>query len=257
MTLAPSPPAFDREALLDRLEAAWQHSDLIFDLLDPVALLHRPIALRQPFIFYVGHLPAFAWNQVMGGLLGKPSAHAALDQLFARGIDPIGVDSYRPDRPDQWPGLSDVLRYRDAVRAAIRRSFDEVEILADSDVLAENGRVYQLVIEHELMHHETLLYMVQQLDRALVRRPSFLPEAMLEGAASQGQVGIAGGRVVLGESFDAVPFGWDNEFPRHETSVSGFRMDRTPVRNGEWLEFVVSGGYARRELWETAAWAWR
>ncbi|HWO87653.1 MAG TPA: SUMF1/EgtB/PvdO family nonheme iron enzyme [Gemmatimonadales bacterium] len=250
-------PGFERVALLGRLEAAWQRSDLIFDLLDPKALLVRPIALRQPFIFYVGHLAAFAWNQVIGGLLARASTHAELDQLFARGIDPVGVDAWKPEHAQQWPEYSDVLRYRDRVRLAIRRSFDDVEALVGSDVLAANGRVYQLVIEHELMHHETLLYMVQQLDRTLRRHPPRLPEPRFGGGATQGQVGIAGGRVVLGESFEQVPFGWDNEFPCIETEVDGFRMDRTAVRNGEWLEFLESGGYLRRELWDAEAWAWR
>ncbi len=53
----------------------------------PRRLLAQPIALRQPFIFYLGHLPAFAWNHVRR-LLGAPPFDARLDELFARGIDP-------------------------------------------------------------------------------------------------------------------------------------------------------------------------
>ena len=62
--------------LRDRLEAAWQRSDLILGLLTRDAWLERPIALRQPLIFYLGHLPAFAWNQVWRGVLGRPSFNA-------------------------------------------------------------------------------------------------------------------------------------------------------------------------------------
>ena len=165
MTLAPAQSTFDRVALLAALEAAWERSDRIFALLKPEALPMRPIALRQPLLFYVGHLPAFGWNQVCRGLLAMTSPQPAFDDLFARGIDPVGVDAYEGSQA--WPPLEQVLAYRDRVRGALRDSFDAVEALSGSDVLADHGRVYHLVIEHELMHHETLLYMLQQLDRAV------------------------------------------------------------------------------------------
>ena len=55
------------------LEAAWERSDKIFSLLVPEAIRARPIPLRQPFLFYVGHLPAFAWNQLARGAAGHAS----------------------------------------------------------------------------------------------------------------------------------------------------------------------------------------
>ncbi len=257
MTTASPLAGFDRAALLVRLEAAWRRSDEIFALVAPEAWYLRPIALRQPFIFYLGHLPAFGWNQVCRGLLGREGPQPELDDLFARGIDPVGVDRYQPDRPDQWPAPAAVLAYRDRVREALRASFDAVEAAAGSDVLAHQGRVYDLVIEHELMHHETLLYMVHQLDRRLVRRPDGLPLLRFEGAAAPGSVAVPGGAVTLGQRFDRVRFGWDNEFPEHHVPVEAFTLDRTPVRNAEWLEFLAAGGYTQPRLWSAEGWAWR
>ena len=89
--------AVDRSvALLAALERAWARSDALFRMLTPDALATQPIALRQPFIFYLGHLPAFGWNQVCRGVLGQPSFDPALDALFERGIDPVEADSFRP-----------------------------------------------------------------------------------------------------------------------------------------------------------------
>ena len=255
MTLASALPTFDQPLPLARMEAAWQRSDRIFDLLDPAAFHERPIALRQPFIFYVGHLPAFGWNQVMGGLLGRSGPQPELDRLFARGIDPVGVDAY--ESRELWPTVRDTLAYRDRVRAALRGSLDEVEELVGRDRLADHGRVYHLVIEHEVMHHETLLYMMQQLDRRLLRRPPDLPAYRFGGAAPADRVVIPGGPVRLGTSFDAVPFGWDNEFPGTTEDVPAFAIDTTPVRNDEWRAFLDAGGYDRPELWTPDAWEWR
>jgi ergothioneine biosynthesis protein EgtB len=255
MTHPPTLPTFDRSGLLARLEAAWQRSDRIFDLLEPAALYERPIALRQPFIFYVGHLPAFGWNQVIGGLLERPGPQPDLDRLFARGIDPVGVDAYQGQ--EQWPTMQETVAYRDRVRAALRDSLDDVDRLVGRDPLADHGRVYHLVIEHEVMHHETLLYMLQQLDRRLIRRPAELPAYHFDGAASAGCATVPAGTVRLGASFDDVPFGWDNEFPAVEEAVPAFTIDTLPVRNGDWLAFVDAGGYERPEWWTPDGWAWR
>ncbi len=243
--------------LRDRLEAAWERSDRIFALLEPAAWYERPIALRQPFVFYVGHLPAFAWNQVARGVLGREGFRPELDALFARGIDPVGVDRYEPDAPALWPTPREVLDYRDRVRAALRASFDAVAEREGADVLADRGRIWHLVIEHELMHHETLLYMVQQLRRGLVRRPEGLPAYDLGPGAPSGTRHVAAGTVTLGGDFHEQEFGWDNEFPRHEVRVAAFDLDATPVRNGAFLEFVAAGGYQRAAWWDGDAFAWR
>jgi ergothioneine biosynthesis protein EgtB len=244
-------------SLRERLEAAWRRSDTIFALLADAAWYERPIALRQPFIFYVGHLPAFGWNQVVRGLLGRPGFDETLDQLFARGIDPVGVDRYVPDSPTMWPKPEAVLAYRDRVREELRASFEAVSALEGTDVLADRGRVWQLVIEHELMHHETLLYMVQQLDRRLVRKPADMPAYRFEGGARAGRVHVPAGRVTLGAAFDDVPFGWDNEFPEQTEDVAAFAIDATPVRNEDWLAFMDARGYEHPELWTSDGWAWK
>ena len=241
--------------LANRLEAAWERSDRIFGLLTPDAWLQRPIGLRQPFIFYLGHLPAFAWNQVWRGVLGRPSFNAAFDRLFERGIDPVG-DGYRPAAV-AWPSEGEVLSYRDRVRDALRGALEDVRALQGRDALADRGRIYQLAIEHELMHHETLLYMVGQLGGPFKARPRWLPPLVTDGAAPPARVEVPGGRVVLGASFERLPFGWDNEFPEHEVEVAPFVMDATPVRNREFLEFLEAGGYDRREAWTDAGWAWK
>ncbi len=65
------------ELLLDldqRFQSVWERTDRIFAIVAADAMLERPIALRHPFIFYLGHLPAFAWKHVCRGVLGRPSA---------------------------------------------------------------------------------------------------------------------------------------------------------------------------------------
>lgn len=66
----------------------WSRTDQIFGLLKESSFLERPISLRHPFIFYLGHLAAFAWNQLVSFLPHTQQFDAELAQLFERGIDP-------------------------------------------------------------------------------------------------------------------------------------------------------------------------
>jgi ergothioneine biosynthesis protein EgtB len=249
----------DHSALLNELEACWRRTDEIFGLLRPEAFMARPIPERQPFVFYLGHLPAFAWNLVCAGLLNRGgSRQPEFDDLFARGIDPP-VTGAPPERETiaRWPHVEDIHGYRDEVRAALRAVAEDVVALGDQHVMSDRGRVWHTVIEHEMEHHETLLYMLQHLEGPLKRPSRTLPPPCFEPAVAGRQLDIPAGRAQLGARFDDVPFGWDNEFPAREVDVPAFRIDSTPVMNGEFFEFMNAGGYENPAWWTSADWRWR
>jgi ergothioneine biosynthesis protein EgtB len=231
------------------LEHAWRRTDEIFELVQPAALFDQPIALRQPVIFYVGHLPAFAWNQLARGLRGASAFDAAKDELFARGIDPVDTDAYTAARPDDWPSPAATLAYRDAVRARLRELAGTLDPSSDPD-----RAVLHTVLEHERMHHETLLYMFEQLPADRKRVPDDPPPPA--AAVANARVAIPAGTATLGAADDA-PFAWDNERARHEALVPAFAIDTLPVTNAAFRAFVDAGGYRERSLWDADGWAWR
>jgi hypothetical protein len=231
-------PPLDRvlDDLVGDLRAAWERSDALFGLLEPAAWLARPIALRHPFAFYAGHLSAFAWNQIGRGVLGRPPIDRALDALYARGIDPM-EEAAAPGTA-AWPSEREAFAYRDRVRAAL---LDVVGDLADvagaaqSDPLAAGGRALHLVLEHEVMHHETLLYMIAELPHRQ-KRGHLVPRWGTRCPSLEStRVIVPAGRVILGADFESVPFGWDNEFPEHEVEVDAFSIDALPVRSRDYL----------------------
>lgn len=238
-----------------RLRDAWAMSDRIFDLLPRQAWLSQPIRLRHPVLFYIGHLPAFAWNQVGRGLLGLGQLHPEFDELFERGIDPVGVDGH--DSGLRWPPTDDVLEYRDRARELLAGLVERVLEGAGEDPLAARGRILNVVLEHELMHQETLQYMLQQLPPEAKRRPDDVPPHVFDRRVDACAVEVAGGETVLGADFEELDFGWDNEFPALRVEVGDFAIDRTPVSIGEWMEFAAAGGYRRPELWREGDWEWR
>jgi ergothioneine biosynthesis protein EgtB len=249
LPLVSPPPSTAAEDLRAALRGAWARSDETFSRVSADAIHDRPIALRQPFLFYLGHLPAFAWNQVVRGLLRRPSFAPDLDALFERGIDPVGVDEVPAPDPSAWPSVERTLAYRDRVRAAVLEAVD--------DALAHDARVVRLVLEHEWMHHETLLYMAQALPGDRKRAPALARAPVPAAAGPSREVEIPEGDARLGVDLEDVPFAWDNEVPETRVRVPAFAIDSLPVRNAEYAEFVRAGGYRRPDLWSQDGFAWR
>ncbi len=235
-------------------DAAWARSDTIFDLLPKDRLLERPIGLRHPFLFYLGHLPAFTWNQIGRGFLRESHFDAAFDRLFERGIDPSDEAQAQQQSIAAWPEVSAVIDYRDRVRAAIRERIARV-LERSHEVLGQNGRILHVAVEHELMHHETLMYMFAQCSEGLVQRPAWVlpPE---DGPGKDAQIrDVPAGKARIGATFDEIEFGWDNEFGAEEWLVPAFRIQSLPVRNRDWLDFFCA--HADDPTWMPASWSQR
>jgi formylglycine-generating enzyme required for sulfatase activity len=217
-------------------EAVWQRSDELFALIPESQWLERPIGLRHPFLFYLGHLPAFAWNQICRGGLGGGDLDQCLDELFERGIDPEDEAAVVLLSKDHWPTVAETLDYRDRARRAITESIDEV-LSREDDLLCDRGRVLHLVIEHELMHHETLLYLLAECPPGTIKPPSHVV-APVDGRGGVAEmVSIDAGPVAIGAAWEDLDFGWDNEFGRLVVDLLPFQIDSLPVRNSDWRSF--------------------
>src|SRR5688572_30295456 len=143
-------------------------SEAIFDLIDPAAYYSRPISLRNPIVFYEGHLPAFSVIAFLRRGLGLPPVDARLEKLFERGIDPESEAGAVPRS-----GAATVWPSRDEVRA-FARACDAAVLAAIPNMPATPGAIEGLytALEHEAMHQETLLYMWHRLPYELKVRPT-------------------------------------------------------------------------------------
>ena len=260
-------------AIDTRAAIAWyrrnrQRSEALFDLIDPAAYYTRPISLRNPIVFYEGHLPAFSVIAFLRRGLGQPPVDARLEKLFERGIDPDSEEAAVPRS-----GASTIWPSRDEVRA-FARACDEAILAAlqrlDGAPLPLEG--LYTALEHEAMHQETLLYMWHRLSYELKRRvdrglggpPSHgapAPDSSVlrrdcARPVARASVAVGAGLAVLGANRSEVAFGWDNEFDQHTVHVPAFEIDTLPVTNADFLEFMNAGGYSNRELWDDEGWAW-
>ena len=246
--------AIDTRAAVEQYRRNRARTETLFNLIAPEAYFTRPIALRNPIVFYEGHLPAFSVIAFLRRGLGLPPVDARLEKLFERGIDP---DSEAAAVPRS--GASTVWPTRDEVRA-FGRACDAAILAAIPQMPATPDAIEGLytALEHEAMHQETLLYMWHRLPYELKRASlADVGRPMTDvRSVPAGNVTVPAGMATLGADRNSVPFGWDNEFDRHDVHVGAFEVDVLPVTNAQYLEFMADAGYGRRELWSDEGWAW-
>jgi iron(II)-dependent oxidoreductase len=238
-TLSPA-VALDRERLAAWYRANRSRSAGLFALIDPDVMYDAPIPLRHPFIFYAGHLPAFSYITLLRNALGRPSLDRRLENVFNRGIDPDSVGAAQAHRRNDWPDRETVAAFGAACDAAVYDALAHAHLDDPSNPQLVRAQAAFNILEHEEMHHETLLYIVHRLpDEHKCIAPGDYRDVM---PARSEPIAIPAGRVTLGVRRDAIQFAWDNEFEEHAVDVAAFGIDKYDVTNGDYLAFVQDGG---------------
>jgi ergothioneine biosynthesis protein EgtB len=250
--------ALDRAALLDRFTTMRRRTREMFALVDEAAYYERPISLRNPIVFYEGHLPAFAVNTLVKKGLGRSGVDPHLETIFARGIDPEDEARAVARGNPAWPSRPAVGAYAEAADRLIADAIVNAAFDVPGHPLLDGAQALWAILEHEEMHQETLAYMWHQLPYERKRKPpSYVtcPQSSLRRAPSPSRVRIPAGRATLGTGADE-PFAWDNERPAHQVMVDAFEIDVHDVTNAEFLDFVDAGGYRESRWWRDDDWRW-
>src|SRR5687767_14643906 len=108
--------------------------------------------------------------------------------------------------------------------------------LDDPNPLLSGGYVYNMVLQHEYQHNETILQTLQLKKGEPYRAPRRIEDASndssarIQSSAKARMVSFDGGRVTIGTGDRSAAY--DNERPQHEVELRPFLIDRTPVTNG-------------------------
>ncbi|MBV8172907.1 MAG: SUMF1/EgtB/PvdO family nonheme iron enzyme [Candidatus Eremiobacteraeota bacterium] len=233
-----------------------RRSAALFDIVTPEAYASRPIPLRHPVRFYEGHLPAFSFITLARDAAGKPSIDERMETLFYRGIDPASAAAAEQSAPQQWPDRAHVQELAAKWDAAVL----DVLRAADAGGAALSPRIREAsytILEHEPMHHETLLYMLHQVPLEEKHR-TFGDATITPGGAParNERIHIRAGRATLGARRERAEFGWDNEFQETIVDVQPFTVDKHSVTNADYLEFVENGGGQTPPFWRKRDGRW-
>jgi len=222
-----------------------------FSLVAPVTeenldRVHSP--LMSPLVWDLGHIAAFEdlWLCQRAG--GLAPLRPELSQVYDASETPRTGRGNIP-----YLRRDDALEYMGDVRERALGVLDRVDISSDGDRLNANGFVWEMLVQHEHQHNETMLQTLQLAEPGVyapARR-----EIEVGPVPGPEDVAIPAGHFRMGDAGRG--FAYDNERPCHEAELSSYRIDRTPVTNAQYARFVEDRGYARRELWSHAGWNWK
>lgn len=202
---------------------------------------------------------------------GKHTEPEHYKDIFERGIDPdmddptkIHAHSEVPVEEADWPLLSEVLAFRDRVRARLRGIYDDLES-GKMALTRRVGRTIFMGYEHEAQHAETLLYMLAQSDMTVPPGPKPEWEVLQRTweVDTNKVLSISGRQIELGHNdlededeqasadWKSHEFGWDAENPTSKVDVKSFKVDALPITNGAYLEYMKANNV------ETVPGSWR
>jgi len=201
------------------------------------------LAILNPPLWELGHIAWFAeWFVLREARSSRPD-DASGPSLLARGdalfdSNTVAHDTrWQLDLPAPDAMKSYCVEVLDKIRSRLAQTPDDDAALYP----------YRLVLAHEDMHGEALLYTLQTLGAA---PPAHFAAGAVQ-AATPGELAFAGGDVLCGGD-PARGFVFDNERPALPCRVAPFAIDAGLVSNAAWLAFMRDGGPAPR-YWQRDA----
>ncbi len=207
-------------------------------------------SIMSPVVWDVGHVGNFEEYWLLREVGGRPAHDAAYDEMYNPFDNPRWI---RGDLP---------LLDRDAAYAYIADVRGEAfDLLRSTDLdpeapLLRDGYVYNMVLQHEAQHQETVLQALDlrgDLEPYAIAANRALPSSRRRVDDTE-RVVVAAGLFSMGTSDRT--FAYDNERPQHPVELTSYAVDKFPVTVRRYSAFVAAGGYEQSEFWSEQGWAW-
>ncbi|HEY1403326.1 MAG TPA: SUMF1/EgtB/PvdO family nonheme iron enzyme [Pyrinomonadaceae bacterium] len=251
--------------IAEMLEASRAATLRLFDTVRREEDLHEsPGGGFRPIIWHLAHIGVFEAYWILQKVKGDNAPDARYECIF----DPIATPR---ENSKNLPTRREMELYLSRVRSETLRYLEDARLdeSAQSPLLRD-GYIFQLVLEHERQHQETLAYLLHMLDPAKKRRALAADDSrgtlacdshdasatpMVAPTVVRDMVRVEAGEFTMGGPWRM--FVYDNELPAHAVSPPAFKIDRLLTTNEEYAHFIAEGGYARREWWDEGGWSWR
>lgn len=252
--------------IAERLTEARTRTLLLVASLSTEDLRRQHDPLMSPILWDLGHIAHFEELWLTRNVSGDIE-FSEMPGLYNPMEHPRATRAALP-----LPSLEELVRVAADIRTNVLEVLDAADLHGDNPMLRD-AFVYNMVLQHEYQHDETILQTLQLKQGTPYRAPRLaLPRTAPPDTARDGALsGFRGSmsrshaptvqmiRVPAGEytiGSDDLSAAYDNERPLHRVHLDSFEIDVTPVTNAAYLEFMSDGGYARPELWSAEGWAW-
>jgi iron(II)-dependent oxidoreductase len=233
-----------KRELAAALKRAREATLRIVEPIDDEQLVGQVSPIMSPLVWDLAHIGWFEELWLIRRVASGEPSHGRFDELY---------DAFRHQRGERslLPILTppEARAYLESVRRHAL-SILEGKQPDDSDPLLRDAYVYGLVLQHELQHQETMLQTLQ-LSGVEYKRP---PHDDRQSPPQPDDVLIPAGSFTLGTNEHL--WAYDNEQPAHVVELPAFWLERQPVTNERFAEFVEDGGYRKRRSWSAQGWQW-
>jgi len=238
----------------DRLAAAFRTvRDLSTQLIAPLSpedAAAQSIPDASPAKWHLAHTTWFFETVVLEAAIpGYRSPFPGYRELFNSYYQAVGPQFARPQRGlITRPGLAEVLDYRQHID-------QQLLALLKQGLPEPLARLVELGLHHEQQHQELLLMDLKHLFACNPLAPAYRPLSAPPpvAVAPLRWEAQSGGVVDIGSSSDG--FAFDNERPQHRHYLAPYALASRAVTNGEFLAFILDGGYRQPGLWLADGWS--
>lgn len=213
----------------------------------------QPIADVSPPKWHLGHTTWFFEEFI---LKHHKKGYTLFSEDFAfvfnSYYESVGKRVVRTDRGNlSRPTVDQVYAYRKYVTEALKELLEE-------EISLEVQKLLTIGIHHEKQHQELLATDIKYILGNNPLMPIYGGELRFRESVKEPQtdnwVNITEGVYEIGHA--NADFCYDNELGRHKVYIHDFKISKTLVTNGEWIEFIEAGGYQKTLLWHAEGWDW-
>ncbi|HEU4598887.1 MAG TPA: SUMF1/EgtB/PvdO family nonheme iron enzyme [Solirubrobacterales bacterium] len=238
-----------KAAIAEALAEARERTLALVEPLDDAQLNTVYSEILSPLAWDLGHIANFEELWLVQTIGGREPLNGELGRFYDAIENPRKTRGELPILRDE-----ELRAYMADVRERTLDVLEGVEIGADApDRLLREGFVYEMLLAHELQHHETMLQLLQMVDGYEPVRPEFAPRRA-DLPESPEAVLVAAGTHVIGAPDRG--FAYDNERPRHTVELPAFEIDRTPVSNAAYTSFIEATDAEPPLYWERREGGW-
>ncbi len=247
-----SPVLSSYELIQERFESIRKRSEEIAKPLNKEDFIPQPVHFASPPKWHLAHVTWFFEEFLLKRFRSHYKAYDdEFGFLFNSYYNTIGARTFRADRGViTRPTVEDVMSYRryvdDQMLLLIQEKGDDTEFL----------KILEIGINHEQQHQELF---ITDLKHTFSLNPLF-PIYKEEGDLTKDK-NTASGWVKIDEGIHEIghqgeDFCFDNELGRHKVFLHAASLSKELVTNGEYIQFIESGGYSNFEHWLDEGWAW-
>ncbi|MEM9678797.1 MAG: ergothioneine biosynthesis protein EgtB [Bacteroidota bacterium] len=237
-----------KPSLKERFLSIRHRTERICKSLKTEDLAIQPIEFVSPPKWHLGHTTWFFEEFVLNkSVEGYKVFHKDFSYFFNSYYNNVGTRVLRPNRGLMTrPTVDEIMQYRAHVNQHLAAFLEE----EPPESLHE---VIEIGLQHEQQHQELLIYDIKYI---LGHQPLF-PELefkvkLEDQTENLDFVRVDEGVYEIGHQNEH--FCFDNELGQHKVYLNAFEISNRLVTNGEYIDFIESGGYTDFNLWHADGW---